>query len=123
MTPPLPDGPKSKPSPGGSGESPGNCENKCCRSALLDVNIHATRTEAIVVSLNDLQVLNRATMRASKAALSTSDDVALLLRIAQYTGVCSAISGSCITAEKSRPPFSQAWKRSQRVALRSSAEG
>jgi hypothetical protein len=50
MSPP-PAEPKSIVSLRVSGESAGEFQNKCCKRGLFDVNIHARRIEAMVVSL------------------------------------------------------------------------
>lgn len=107
MSPP-PDGPRSIRSFVESGESSGNFQNKCWRRALLDINMQARRTETAVVSSNDPHTFRRAIMRASEVLTLALDDVAGLLSMAQYTGVCPSMIGSCKTSERSRPTSLQA---------------
>lgn len=121
-TSPPPEGRKSILSLVESGERPGNCQNKRWRRILLDINIHPRRTEAMVVSFREPQAFKRAIIRESKAASSASDDVADRLRMAQYTGVCPSMSGSCRMAEKSRPLFLQACEHLVKTEMRSSSD-
>ena len=106
-----------------SGERPGNSRNKNWRRALLDLDIHARRTEAMVVSFSVLHAFRRAIIRASEVAVSSSEDVAGLLSIAQYTGVCFRMSGSCRTTASSRPTSLQASEQAKKRDWRSSSEG
>jgi hypothetical protein len=89
---------------------------------LLDVHIHARRTESLVVFFRDPEAFKRVNIRAFKASSSTSGDVAGLLRIAQYTGICPSMSGSCKTAEKSRPQSLQTRAHFEKTEMRSSSE-
>ena len=65
MSPP-PDGPRSIRSLMESGESPGKFQNKYWRRALLAINMHARRTEAMVVSFSDPHTFKRVIIRASE---------------------------------------------------------
>src|SRR5580658_10673200 len=103
LTTSLPVGPKSIRSLLDRGESSGNCQNKSWRRALLDVHMHARRTESLVVFFSDPEAFKRVNIRAFKASSLTSGNLAGLLRIAQYTGICPSMSGSCKTAGKPRP--------------------
>ena len=89
---------------------------------LLDVHMHARRTDSMQVSFSDPQTSKRETIRAFKASSSTSGVFAGLLRIAQYTGVCPSMSGSCRTAERSKSQFLQAWRQFEKAEWRSSSE-
>jgi len=122
LTASPPVGPKSIRSLMDSGESPGNCQNKCWRRALLDVHIHARRTESLVVFFSDPEAFKRVNIRAFKASSSTSGDFTGLLRIAQYTGICPSTSGSCKTAEKSRSQSLQTRAHFEKTEIRSSSE-
>ena len=120
LTASPPVGPKSIRSPMDSGESFGNCQNKCWRRALLDVHMHARRTESLVAFFSDPEAFKRVIIRAFEVSSSSSGDAAGLLRIAQYTGICPSMNGSCRTVAKSRPQSLQTRAHFEKTEMRSS---
>ena len=122
LTTSPPVGPKSIRSLMDSGESPGNFQNNSWRRVLLDVHMHARRTESLVIFFSDPEAFKRVNIRAFKSSSSTSGGVAGLLRIAQYTGICPSMSGSCKREEKSRPQSLQTRAHFEKAEMRSSSE-
>lgn len=84
--------------------------------------MHARRTESLVVVFNDPEAFKRVNIRAFTASSSTSADLVGLLRIAQYAGICPSMSGSCKTAEKSRPQSLQIRAHFEKTEMRSSSD-
>lgn len=84
--------------------------------------MHARRTESMVLSFSDPLVFKRVNIRAFKASSSTSGVSRGRFRIAQYTGSCPSMRGSCRTAERLRLQPLQARKHCEKTEVRSSSE-